>query len=365
MGRTVAFFVLFFLSFNSLHFLLLDNEVSSSPRHHRRGLFSFTDNDYKTVSPREVQRLVVKESSDAAVTLPTTKTRLVMMTSVFGTSPLPPYFPMFLRSIQGSGADGIVIGGDAMELKDILPPNVRHIPLTWEGLHDLISNKLFNGTPLPEFQAAGSYKVIDVKPLYGFLFREYIQEYEFWAHVDNDMIFGDVAGILNPLMDQYDVLTPLIHGKTWGPFTAYRNVPETTELFRLIDGNLYDTLNNAKWFGIDEWGGRGYYSLSMSSVIKKNQSTLRVSPNFNAESGWDGPLRKFPRNLDCVWKQKEDGRATLHILPSNNPVFCCHYQYSKRDIADILSNTDQEAILRADSVMWSANSGLTVFNDPM
>jgi hypothetical protein len=76
------------------------------------------------------------------------------------------------------------------------------------------------------------------KPLYGFLFREYIQEYEFWAHVDNDMIFGDVGGILNPLMDHYDVLTPLIHGKTWGPFTAYRNVPETTELFRLIDGNL-------------------------------------------------------------------------------------------------------------------------------
>ena len=95
-----------------------------------------------------------------------------------------------------------------MELKDILPPNVKHIPMTWEGLHDLISNKLFNGTPLPGFQAASPYKVIDVKPLYGFLFREYIQEYEFWAHVDNDMIFGDVAGILNPLMDHYDVITP-------------------------------------------------------------------------------------------------------------------------------------------------------------
>jgi len=95
-----------------------------------------------------------------------------------------------------------------MELKDILPPNVWHIPLTWDGLHDLISNKLFNGTPLPGFQAATPYKVNDVKPLYGFLFREYIQEYEFWAHVDSDMIFGDVAGILNPLMDHYDVLSP-------------------------------------------------------------------------------------------------------------------------------------------------------------
>jgi hypothetical protein len=275
---------------------------------------------------------------------------------------------MFLRSIQGSGADGIVIGGDAMELKDILPPNVRHIPLTWDGLHDLISNKLFNGTLLPGFQAASPYKAIDVKPLYGFLFREYIQEYEFWAHVDSDMVFGDVAGILNPLMDQYDVLTLAVHrrhSRPWGPFTAYRNVPESTELFRLIDGNLYDALNDSNHLGLDEWGVFGrVYHLSMSSVIARHASKLRISPP-TLELGWDGPVQKFPRYLDCVWKQMGDGRATLHILPSNNPVFCCHYQYSKRDIADILSNTDQEAILRADSVMWSANSGLTVFNDPM
>jgi hypothetical protein len=329
-------------------------------------LFAFNDNDYKTVYPREVQPLVVTEHSDAAVTLPTTKTRLVMMTSVFGTSPLPPFFAMFLRSIQGSGADGIVIGGDAMELKDILPPNVRHIPLTWDGLHDLISNKLFNGTPLPGFQAATPYKVIDVKPLYGFLFREYIQEYEFWAHVDNDMVFGDVAGILNPLMDHYDIITPngITRTSACGPFTAYRNTPETTELFRLIDGNLYDALNNSNPLGIDEWAAFGrVYHLSMSSVIARHKSTLRISPTFDL--GWDGPRKKIPRHLDCVWKQKKDGRATLHILPSNNPVFLCHYQSSKREIADILSNTDQEAILGADSVMWSANSGLTVFDDPM
>jgi hypothetical protein len=44
-----------------------------------------------------------------------------MMTLVFGTNTLPPYFPMFLQSIQGSGADRIVIGGNVMELKNILP----------------------------------------------------------------------------------------------------------------------------------------------------------------------------------------------------------------------------------------------------
>jgi hypothetical protein len=120
----------------------------------------------------------------------------------------------------------------------------------------------------------------------------------------------------------------------------------------------YDALNRKRQFGIDEWGAFGFgghYSLSMFSVIEKHQSKLRVSP------------RKLNPNLDCVWKQMGDGRSTLHILPSINTVFCCHCQWSKHTIAEILSNTyqkaihglsntDQKAILGADSVMWSANS---------
>ena len=166
---------------------------------------------------------------------------------------------MFLRLIQGSGADGIIIGGDEVDLTDIIPPNVRRIPMTWDGLHKLISNRLFDGTPLPRFQAAGGYKVINVKPLFGFLFREYIQDYEFWAHVDNDLVFGDIASLMNPLMDEFDVITPLgSMQRTWGPYTAYRNVPKITEFFRLIDGDLYAILNNSSNLGIDEWFGGKY-----------------------------------------------------------------------------------------------------------
>jgi hypothetical protein len=84
-------------------------------------------------------------------------------------------------------------------------------------------------------------------------------------------------------MDHYDVLTPLVerHRRIYGPFTAYRNVPESTELFRLIDGNLYDALNNSNHLGIDEWGVFGcVYHLSMASVIARHESTLRISPSF-------------------------------------------------------------------------------------
>lgn len=349
---TYALSVLCVLSLTS-H--LVDNV---SPRSsYCRKLFAVSNHDYKTVSPREVKPLEVVVASDTT-TIPT-KTRLVMMTAIFGMSPLPPYFPMFLRSIQGSGADGIIIGGDIADLKGILPPNVEHIPMTWYGLHQLISKKLFHGTPLPDFQAAPPYKVNDVKPMFGFLFREYIQEYEFWAHVDNDLIFGDVAGILNPLMDDFDVITP--HGtkrKTFGPLTAYRNVPEITELFRFIAGDLYAILNNPNTIAIDEWGQLGQdkslsMSLSMTHVIS-NQNAVHVSPGFLPLIGWDRPP-----NLDCVWQIMKDGRATLTKLPNHETVILCHFMYSKSTAAEILSNTNLEEILRADSVMWSAKNGLS------
>ena len=221
---------------------------------HRWELFASTNIENATVSSCKVKPLKVTET-DATVP---TKSQLVVMTVVFGGS-LAPTFPMFLRSIQESCVDGIIIGGDGVDLTDIIPPNVRRIPMTWDGLHKLISNRLFDGTPLPRFQAAGGYKVINVKPLFGFLFREYIQDYEFWAHVDNDLVFGDIASLMNPLMDEFDVITSLgSTRRTWGPYTAYRNVPKITEFFRLIDGDLYAILNNSSNLGIDEWFGGKY-----------------------------------------------------------------------------------------------------------
>jgi len=83
-------------------------------------------------------------------------------------------------------------------------------------------------------------------------------------------------------MDDFDVISP--HGnkrKTFGPLTAYRNVPEIIELFRLIDGDLYDALNNSNTIAIDEWGqlGQDTKTLSMTHVIG-NHNEVHVSPGF-------------------------------------------------------------------------------------
>ena len=101
--------------------------------------------------------------------------RVVLITTVFGAH--PPYVPVFLKTAAHSGVDVFLIGdSDAISG---LPPNVRQISMSWEHLVGLAST-MFDGRPLPLLMSAMRYKVVDLKPAFGFLFREYIAAYEFW-----------------------------------------------------------------------------------------------------------------------------------------------------------------------------------------
>ena len=49
------------------------------------------------------------------------------------------------------------------------------------------------------------YKLCDYKPLYGYLFSDYIQGYDFWGYCDCDLVFGDIDSFLDvDLFEQYD-----------------------------------------------------------------------------------------------------------------------------------------------------------------
>jgi hypothetical protein len=63
--------------------------------------------------------------------------------------------------------------------------NVHIIPMTFEELAELINLKL--GTVINSV-----YKLCDYKPAYGYIFNNYIQNYEFWGYCDIDVIFGNL-----------------------------------------------------------------------------------------------------------------------------------------------------------------------------
>jgi hypothetical protein len=153
--------------------------------------------------------------------------RIALFTFIFGErAATQPWLPVWAKSCEGSGLgiDYYIVGDQVPPFK--LPRNVHHIKTSWPKLVHKISERLFDGGRL-EMVDAEMYKVIDIKPSIGFLFREHIQTYKWWGHVDNDMLMGDVRKALpQELLDKYDVIPGLQSPKdqkftTWGPFTMY------------------------------------------------------------------------------------------------------------------------------------------------
>ena len=138
-----------------------------------------------------------------------------------------------------SGVDYFILCDPPLPIK--LPPNIHQIHISYDALVDLISSKLFSGKTL-DMRFAELYKVIDVKPLLGYLFRDLLANYGFWGHIDNDVIMGNVARFLtNDLLDNFDIISGLRRGdngldelNTWGPLTLYRNVPKVSRLLHTL-----------------------------------------------------------------------------------------------------------------------------------
>ena len=105
-------------------------------------------------------------------------------------------FRMWVKTLEYAGFDFVIIGDQSPNYT--LPPNVRYYPISWDGLLGRIYNTTFHGRPPEELvptmsQIPRYYKVCDYKPLMGHLFPELIQDYDWWGHIDNDVLVGNLT----------------------------------------------------------------------------------------------------------------------------------------------------------------------------
>jgi len=143
---------------------------------------------------------------------------------------LPRYLNYFLQSCSYNEHIDFFIFTD--QVFDVYPShtNVRFIPFSLTKFNALATRKI--GKPI---QVAKSYKLCDFKPAYGLIYEDYVAAYDFWGFCDTDMVFGDTSKVLTPqLLTSYDVISA--HPQyVSGPFTLFRNMPETKRLFLKSD----------------------------------------------------------------------------------------------------------------------------------
>lgn len=158
----------------------------------------------------------------------------------------PNYFELFLKTCEKNIYFDWLIFTD-IEVKVALPNNVTVIKISFAELRNFIQKKF-------DFQIALNtpYKLCDYKPAYGYIFSEYLENYDYWGYCDLDVLFGDLSKILpDETILQYDKIGHLGH------LSLFRNIPDINTAFmeKVNEDISYKkifTTNNICIF--DEWG---------------------------------------------------------------------------------------------------------------
>lgn len=140
----------------------------------------------------------------------------------------PNYFQLFLQSCaKNTDYQWLIFTDDNTEFN--YPQNVKRILMSFSDLQHLVSEKF-------EFQVSldTPRKLCDYKPAYGYIFENYLSNYEYWGHCDTDIIVGNLNNFLLPLLTKnYDKIFTLGH------FIIYKNNYENNRRFmRKVKGRL-------------------------------------------------------------------------------------------------------------------------------
>lgn len=141
---------------------------------------------------------------------------------------LPNYFQLFLNSCRTNETINWLFVTDNTE-DYIYPQNVKVVHMEFSDLQKRVRS-------LFDFHVSieKPYKLCDMKPAYGYIFSDYIAEYDYWGHGDCDLIYGDLRRFLTDAVLSYDKVFDLGH------FSLFRNTNEINELFmKPLDGVEY------------------------------------------------------------------------------------------------------------------------------
>lgn len=105
------------------------------------------------------------------------------------------YFNYWLRSCaNNSGIDWLIITDQTDIEEKIIIPHYSNVHFVYQSFDELRTH--FEKKLSCKIRLDKPYKLCDFKPLYGFLFQEFISDSDFWGYCDMDVIFGDILSLI-------------------------------------------------------------------------------------------------------------------------------------------------------------------------
>ena len=205
------------------------------------------------------------------------------------------YFPLFLKSCgYNNDFNWLIITDDTTKYD--YPQNFEVLNMSFTELKELIQSKF-------DFKIAlnSPYKLCDYKPAYGYIFEEYIKDYQYWGHCDVDTIMGNLSNFLtNTLLEKYDKLF------CQGHMTIYRNTFENNRVFMSVYKgiSLYKKVfskNDICWFD-EEW--KDEYNIN-EIFLSRHKNVYSKDLSFNIYI----PKIKFIRTMYVGKENENDGHG--------------------------------------------------------
>jgi hypothetical protein len=139
--------------------------------------------------------------------------------------------------------------------------------MNFENLIDLIRKKLGS-----QVELEGPYKLCDYKPMYGIIFEELLESYDFWGYCDCDLVFGKIRKfITDEILSNNDVVQMLGH------MTFFRNNDVVNNIFKLKSDHIdYKKIIQIPIVvGFDEFG--------MPALMKQNNMRIYINNKIIAD----------------------------------------------------------------------------------
>jgi len=252
------------------------------------------------------------------------KPRVALIIPYFGV--LPHYFAYFVKSIATSPILELLLFTDA-EICVPLPKNVTVHRSSLSEFNELASRAV--SVPVT---STNPYKICDFRPAFGKVFQEYLRDFEFWAFGDIDLVYGDIAAFLEPLLHDHDVIS-CRSGWISGSLCVLRNCGKVNELYRLSkDWQIVFTSPDPKLF--DEMGGHLYQEVLKGADVLSLAGAVESFTHVVKRLAKEGSLRCAFHDLACEgipWGETIDYNAGKLMRSSDgSQLMYLHYVVMKR-----------------------------------
>lgn len=199
---------------------------------------------------------------------------------------VPWYFGYFIHSCRYNPSVDFVVVGDVLIDSTNLPENVQVLRKNSEELQELILNKTGIRCDISH-----PYKLCDFKPAYGMLFNDIVKGYDFWAHGDIDVIYGDIRSfITEDLLSNKDLIC-VRHDFLTGYFLLFRNNDKMNRLFTLSK-DYKKVFSSDRHFCFDETNFQ-FHAFSENTPLSEINSEIESMMHVVKKAEMKGYIRTF------------------------------------------------------------------------